>query len=531
MKSFIKCFILCGLVVLVGCGGGSPKPPTVVPPTNGTDVWQITSFEASDASPLVGTAVTVVATVTLNGNAAPDGTQVEFLANGGVFPGTGQQDINVMTADGQASAVFGATESGPYQVQARVKSVTSQITITYEDSDASDGLQIYNINPAAGSYAGGEVVVLTGKGIRAPAEVYFNVQGLEYQAIVDQVVPSNPPSSAGSITLRTPEPTAADSTLTFAAQVKTIVGVGTSTQEQQELPAAFTFIGNTEPPPGVPPTPVLFGVDPYYGRSAGGETVNVIGMDFQWENDGGQTEDTFQDVYFTFQGQDLLAQVERSSATQIEVITPRFSISPLEDDTTAGIKLTRSGEAPIEKSDIFIVMSDVATPEITGISPTAGPMDGGTVVTISGHGFQLPLQVHFGDLEATDIQLYDDTSLADNDIITCVTPDYSQQGQVPPLVVSVTVTNLQSGLSSVANQTFRFGDSLYVGQANPTEGQIGDQFALYGAGFEDPLTVWFRAGGEVEFDVIQVTGTELVLRSPPDMAPTCVDRSGDFRVV
>ena len=529
MKSFITCFILCGLVVLAGCSGDSSKQPTV-DPNGGTDVWQITVLEASDPDPFVNTAVTIVATVVLNGSAAPDGTQVEFLTNGGLF-GNGQTNADVLTSGGQASISFGATDAGPYTVQARVHTVTRQITVNYQEPAASTSLQIYNINPAAGSYFGGETVVLTGKGIRAPAEVYFTVQGVIYQAVVDDVVPSVPLSGAGTITIRTPEPTAADDTLTTASDVKVVVGVGTANQEETLGPSFFTFVGNTEPPPDVPPTPVVFGVDPYYGRSRGGEAVTVLGMDFQWDDGSKAIENTFHEVYFIYEGQELLAQVERVGASQIDIITPRFSLSPLTDDKTAGIKLTRVGYEPVIKNDIFIVMSDLATPDITGISPSAGPMDGGTIVTITGHGFELPLQVHFGVLEATDIQLYDDQTLEDNDVITCTTPDYSQQGEVPPLQVEVRVTNLQSGLSDTADQTFRYGDTLYVGQANPTEGQIGDQFVLYGAGFEDPVTVWFRAGGEIEFDVLQVTGTELTLRSPPDLAPTCNDRSGSFRVV
>ncbi len=41
--------------------------------------------------------------------------------------------------------------------------------------------------------------------------------------------------------------------------------------------------------------------------------------------------------------------------------------------------------------------------------------------------------------------------------------------------------------------------------------------------------MWFS--GNIEFDVIAVTGTELTLRSPPSLAPTCSDRTGSFRVV
>jgi len=527
MKSLFNCLILCSLVILVGCSGGSSKPPTVTPPPGG-DVWLITSLQSSDSNPNVSTPVTVTATVTLNGSPAPDDTQVEFLRNagGGVFVPDNGQVATVLTTGGQATIGFFSDTAGNYAVQARVKTITSQITVAYKEPTTSGALQIWNINPAAGSYAGGENVILTGKGIRNPVEVVFTVQSVQYQGVVVHVVESDPVETVGTITILTPQPTAADKTITSPAEVKVTVGVGTTDEQVQSYPSAFTYISDSV----IIGDPVIFGVEPLYGRSQGGESVTILGLNFAVD----ETKElikNFDKVYFTFEGQQLLAEVEQWSETQIAVITPRFSLTPLTENKSAGVILTRVGGASVEKNDIFIVKSDIAEPEITGISPTAGPLDGGTEVTITGHGFEIPIQVHFGDLEATGCQVYDDQSLADNDVITCLTPDYSQQGQLPPIFVSVRVTNLQTGNNATASQTFRYGDILYVGQANPTEGQIGDLFALYGAGFEDPLTVWFRSGGEVEFDVISVTGTELTLRSPTDMAPTCADRSGDFRVV
>ena len=524
MKSFFNCLILCGLVFLVGCSGGSPKPPTVTPPPGSGDVWLITSLQASNDNPLVNTSVLVTATVTSNGEPAPDGTQVEFTANGGVFVANGQTLATVVTAGGQASVTFGATQAGGYIIQARVRTVTSQIQVAYRNPDSSGTLQIWSINPSVGSYAGGETVVLTGKGIRSPVEVYFTVQGTRYQAIIDQVVPSIPASSAGTITLRTPEPTAADTSIASDADVQVVVEVGTPEEQNQSYPAAFTFISNGV----IIGDPIVFGVEPFWGRSSGGELVTILGLNFGVDVNGDLVEN-FDEVYFTFQGQELLATIERWSPNQIEVITPRFSLTPLTADENAGIKLTRIGAQPVLKNDVFIVRSDIAQPVITGISPTAGPLDGGTLVTINGKGFEVPMQVHFGDLEATGVQVIDDQTPADNDIITCLTPDYSQQGQLPPLPVTVRVTNLQTGNTATSSQTFTFGEVLYISQANPTEGQIGDLLTLFGAGFEDPLTVWFS--NNIEFDVIAVTGTEITLRSPPSLAPTCADRTGSFRVV
>ncbi len=523
MKRFFNCLILFGLVVSVGCSGGSPKPPTVTPPPGG-DVWLITALQASNSNPIVNTVVAVTAAVTLNGAPAPDGTQVEFSANGGVFTSNGQTLATVLTTGGEASIIFGATDDGVYTVQARVRTVTRQVQVSYRNPDNTGGLQMWSVNPREGSYVGGEQVVLAGKGIVNPVEVYFTVQGTQYQAIVDSVVQSVPADSEGTITIRTPYPSAANTNITSPADIRVIVRVGTPDEESQTYPQVFTFISDSVTV-GVP---VIYGVEPYSGRSAGGESVTILGLNFAVDEAKALVKN-FDEVYFTFNGQDLLAQVERWSANQIEVVTPRFSLLPLTSNQNAGVKLTRVGDDNVVKNDVFIVKSDIAEPEITGISPTAGPMDGGTLVTITGHGFEIPIQVLFGTWEATGCQVIDDQSLADNDIITCLTPDISQQGQIPPFAVTVQVTNLQTGNTTTSAQTFTFGETLYVSQANPTEGQIGDLLTLFGAGFEDPLTVWFS--GNIEFDVIAVTGTELTLRSPTSLAPTCGDRSGGFRVV
>ncbi len=422
MKRFFNCLILCGLVFFVACSGGSPKPPTVTPPPGG-NVWQITSLQVSDSNPNVNTVVSVTAAVTLNGAPAPDGTQVEFNRTGGVFiPDNGGTLTTVLTTGGQADIGFGATEPGTYAIGARVNTVRSQVQVAFKNPDNSDALQIWNINPGSGSFSGGEQVVLTGKGIAAPVEVFFTLQGLQYQAIVTDVVSSVPASSVGTITIITPA--AFDPGASVLADVRVSVGVGTPDNQSQNYLSAFAYISTSV----ILGDPVIYGVEPYSGRSAGGESVTILGLNFAVDEAKALVKN-FDEVYFTFNGQDLLAPVERWSENQIEVITPRFSLVPLTSNQNAGIKLTRVGDTSVVKNDIFIVKSDIAEPEITGISPTAGPMDGGTIVTITGHGFEIPIQVLFGTWEATGCQVIDDPSLADNDIITCETPDLSQQGQ------------------------------------------------------------------------------------------------------
>ncbi len=168
MKSFISCLILCSLVVLAGCSGDSSSPSSPTPPPGG-DVWLITALTPSDSSPLVGTTILITATVTLNGAAAPDGTGVEFTANGGEFT-NGGTSATVLTSDGQATISFSAYNAGPYAVEARVKTVRRQTQIAYRNADVTGAFQMWSINPAEGSYFGGETVVITGKGISPPVD-------------------------------------------------------------------------------------------------------------------------------------------------------------------------------------------------------------------------------------------------------------------------------------------------------------------------------------------------------------------------
>jgi hypothetical protein len=113
----------------------------------------------------------------------------------------------------------------------------------------------------------------------------------------------------------------------------------------------------------------------------------------------------------------------------------------------------------------------------------------------------------------------DDQTPADNDVITCLSPDYSHQGGVPPVTVDVTVTNMTSGRTSNARQ-FIYGETLFISGNSPTEGRLGDQVVIYGAGFEDPLQVFFGAD---ELDVQSVSGTEILVR-PDDLCACETER-------
>ncbi len=144
MKKLIYTIALFGLVVMTACSGDSPSSqpvPTVVP-----DEWAISSLAVSDPTPDIGATILVDAHVQKNGVDAPNGTSVEFLASGGQFV-NGTTEATVSTVSGRAAVQFAAEAAGNYLIQARVRAVTRQVTVSYRDPDDGRGARD---RPAAG---------------------------------------------------------------------------------------------------------------------------------------------------------------------------------------------------------------------------------------------------------------------------------------------------------------------------------------------------------------------------------------------
>lgn len=546
-------FIVLGALTLFGCSGSGPSPSDPEPPAPAT--WSIAEFSVSNPSPYVETVIQVTIRVEKDGAAAPDGTNVELsvgpsddLPGGATWGfGNGQTTAKLATEDGTATITFYSDTAATFVFSAQVRTASRSISAQYRNRDITDALQIYGVTPRIGSFDGGEQVILTGKGIAPPVEVSFTVLGTTYPAVVEQVDESIPLSAEGTIFIRTPyisNLTDAQREQDQAAQISVTGEAGTQSPQTVVLPAAFTFLAQEGPPDPeaslLPPN--LYAVSPDNGNSQGGDVVTILGRNFRAIVTDGQGTVVETPVALTsVQINGLEAQIQSVSAdgTQATVVTPQFIVGPLEDDTLVNVRITTQytaddgtvfGPFTVELTNGFLIRSDRPQPEITGLSPIAGPVDGGTRVTIFGHGFQAPAQVTFGDLAAVDVELNDDQSLNDNDTIICTTPDYSQQGQgqVLPIAVEVVVRNTQSGKASDP-ATFTYGDNLFISGNSPQEGGPGSLVLIYGSGFEDPLEVEYLPLG-IDMDIISVSGTELAVRFPLDEPVQCNSARGQFLV-
>jgi hypothetical protein len=544
--------VLVAALGLFGCSGSGPSSSGTPPVTPAT--WSITSITVSDASPYVESVVLLTITVEKDGAAAPDGTNVDLsvspsanLPEEAVWGfGNGQTTAKLATSSGEVSITFYSDTAATFVFGAQVRTTSGSASVQYRNRDITDALQIYAVAPRIGAYDGGEQVTMTGKGIVAPIDVVFSVAGTDYPAVIEEVNDSVPPSAEGYIIVRTPY----ISNLTEEqreddrpADIEVTAGAGTQSPQAVTLTAGFTFQGEPAPPDpeALLQEPRLYMVSPDFGGSQGGEVVTLLGRNFR-----AQIDDGFGNIVdmpaavdsVTFNSLEAQIQSISPDGTQITVITPQFIVGPLEEDLRVDVAVTTSFDdglgtvfGPFTATLIngFVVKADNPQPEISSIAPIAGPIDGGTRVTIFGSGFQAPMQVFFGGLAAIDVEVNDDQTLADNDTIICTTPDYSQQpDSLPPLTVDVLVRNAESGKEATFTG-FTYGDSLYISGNDPQEGGPGTLVLIYGSGFEDPLDVEF-VGANVDMEVLSVSGTELAVRFPLDEPVACTEVRSNFLV-
>jgi len=260
-------------------------------------------------------------------------------------------------------------------------------------------------------------------------------------------------------------------------------------------------------------------VDPNYGSPQGGDEVTVRGSGFE------------PPARVTFGSTN--AQVLSVSPNSIRVRTPPSPGGPDQRQVVnvgVTINVNEAEQASDSVTGAFTytpggIPTDV--PAVFSVTPGTGPNEGGTQVTIAGDGFQAPVQVEFGSagtfLEAQVLSV-SATS------IRAVTPAATGFGQaLQNQSVDVRVRNLDTGLSAVLGNAFRFGTDVLISGFSPDQGPIGggQNVTVFGQGFDAPVQVLL---GGVEQDVISVTGTEVVFRTA-GLAGICGNQSVGLRVV
>ncbi|MEA2464124.1 MAG: hypothetical protein QOJ98_1871 [Acidobacteriota bacterium] len=399
-------------------GGGNPNPT----PT-GIDV----TLTSTNANPLVDSSVTITATVTQNGQPAPNGTAVEFATTRGSFDSTSSVAVIKTTANGVATVTLTSTTAGLARVTAIVNNVQRSIDVTFQTRPVTPPPPnttptISSVTPAIGRPAGGETIRITGTNFRTPVRVLFDIgAALPVEATVVAVTPT-------TIDVITP---GVNITVTqeLIADIIVLTEAGTAAEQRVELTGGFTYRNERL-------TPQISTATPNSGPITGGTIVTLFGDGFQ------------EPVQVLF------------GAAEARVISVDFSKimveAPAGRDTSDAGNVPVTGFVPIVVRNINSQTEDslgdafryVNGLQITAVGPTEGPFTGGTRVEIDGTGFVGPVAVSIGGVAAQPIFVSGTKVIA----ITSGVALAACADQPGPVVV----TNISNGDTTTATTPFIF---------------------------------------------------------------------------
>lgn len=255
-----------------------------------------------------------------------------------------------------------------------------------------------------------------------------------------------------------------------------------------------------------PPPPEVVSVEPFQGDVAGGTLVLVTTQGFPDDFQGTPPE-----VWFGAAGGTFVAA---PSPATVQVRTPP---SP----SLAWVDVTvRSGSGSPEAT-LSPGYEYTAGPPggctISDVTPRAGPVAGGTEVTITGSGFPASPEVTFGLAPAAAVFPDSDTQ------VRAVTPPGAAAE-----TVAISVFDAGAGVTCTAADAFTYElppppPDCAITAVCPDEGDPagGETVTISGTDFRDPPRVFFGSAESPQVTLVSAQAVEA--EAPPVGGPTTVD--------
>ena len=402
--------------------------PTAGPTAGGTSVI------------ITGTNFSGATAVTFGGNAATgvvvnSGTQITAISPAG----TGTVDVRVTTAGG-TSATSAADQ------------------FTYVPAPTVTGL-----SPATGPQTGGTLVTITGTNFSGATAVTFGgVAATGYTVVSPTSITVPSPAGTGTVDVR----------------VTTVGGTSATSAADQ-----FTYVAR----------PTVTSISPTSGPTGGNTTVTITGTGFAVADATGAVKFGAATATYTI-----------NSNTQITATSPANAAGTYDITVT-----TAGGSSATSAADQFTY---VAAPTITGISPAAGPLGGGTSVVITGTGFAVANTtgaVKFGGATAT-------YTINSNTQITATSPANSAG------TYDITVTTVGGTSATTTADQFTYVPAPTITSISPTAGPLGGgtSVVIIGTGFAvADATGAVKFGGTTATYTIN-SNTQITATSPANSAGT-----------
>jgi hypothetical protein len=318
---------------------------------------------------------------------------------------------------------------------------------------------VTGVSPASGPTAGGTAITISGTNFAAGATVTVGGTPATGVSVVSatQINATTPARAAGA-----------------ADVVVTVVGQSSATSPADQ----FTYIA---------PAPTITAVGPSSGPTLGGTAVTITGTNFA----AGATVTV---------GGTAANGVSVVSATQINATTPAHAAG------VADVIVTVGGQSSAANpGDQFTYV--VPPPTVSGVSPTSGPVEGGTAITITGTSFDATATVTVGGTAATGVTV---VSAAQ---INATTPAHA--AGVADVIVTV---GGQSSAANTADQFIYLAPPPTVTGVSPSSGPTagGTAITITGTNFDATATV--AVGGAAATGVNVVSATQINATTPAHAA-------------
>lgn len=323
------------------------------------------------------------------------GANLEVLVGGAAATIANANDIQI--------DIIVPPAAGPGDVDVTVThdSGTSVLTGAY----TYEALTLVDVDPPSGDIFGGEAVTINGTGLDDSAGVLFG-------------------TAAATVTGASADGTQLFVTTPAVPFGTSVVDVTVNLLAQSEtLPGGYTYTSNIQPP-------TIDSISPDTGPEAGGTEVTVTGSNFD-----GSTEVTF--------GGSLATGVIVLDASTLMAITP------------AGVGVVDVFVSNPAGSDDLTNAYTYESLRFDAISPDTVTTCGGVLVTIDGGGMVDGLVIRLAGLEATDVTVNSNGSIA-----TCLTPQVPSSG-----TFDVELEN-PGGAIAVGAGAITFGSIFIRGDAN-----------------------------------------------------------------
>jgi uncharacterized repeat protein (TIGR01451 family) len=264
--------------------------------------------------------------------------------------------------------------------------------------------------------------------------------------------------------------------------------------------------------------------DPSFGPSTGGTLLTLRGGRFCPNSGCTGNEAATTRVSFIVNGVAREATVTSVTASTISLLTPGFpEVTSPTTPVEIRVTLNNNTATPtvLTLPNCFAFGTTLSTtPTITAVLPASGTNEGETRVTIIGSGFRAPVQVFFGDVEATIV------SVSFNQIVVLTPPAFGAGRDNLNETVDVRVRDVTSGLEATLADGYRYVQPLQLIAIAPNEQRLDQPFILvtiFGHGFQAPVAVTL-AGRPAT--VVSVSESELVVLPSRPLTPGCANLSG-----